>query len=461
MLKVDLRGYHFGFSDTLADQIGLETGQKVEVRYGNKIWTGKVLVIRNLPPGNENKFFFNPAVVSGPVPPDKTGLSLHFISKGVFQLGPVLGILAHMTGKEDRLFGEQTSFLKKLIRIGRTMNMLVYIFSPGDVYWEPGVVCGYTLDGTGEEKIWQQAFYPFPDVIYDRGLFPSGDHRRAAGEFRKKMRSLAAGRYFNPAFFGKWKTHRWFQEHPSLCRHLPETALVEKDADIIKMLEHHPEIYLKPVGGSSGRGILKITRLKEGACFYEGRVGGRLQRSPVLNITEMLAGLRPALSKRKHIAQQGIRLAKYRDRVFDVRALVQKDGAGRWVLTGMAARVARSGAFITNVHAGGKAEKVSTVLREAFSDNGYLQEHVQANLRHLAILACIWIEERTGQKFGEIAVDLAVAADGQVWFIELNAVPGRTVFRRIGATATADRALSRPLEYARFLAGFAGPGPNH
>ncbi|MFZ5641270.1 MAG: hypothetical protein ACOY4Q_11375, partial [Bacillota bacterium] len=208
LLKVDLMGYHFGLSDALADQMGLKTDQEVEVRYGNKIWTGKVLVIRNLPPGNENKLFFNPTVISGPVSPDNTGISLHFISKGVFRLGPVLGILAHRTGKQARLFGEQTSFLKKLIRTGRTMNMLVYVFSPGDVYWEPGVVCGYTLNGTGEEKTWQQAVYPFPDVIYDRGLFPSGEQRRAAAEFRKRMRAQAAGRYFNPAFFGKWKTHR-------------------------------------------------------------------------------------------------------------------------------------------------------------------------------------------------------------------------------------------------------------
>lgn len=458
ILNVDLKGYHFGLSDILASQFGLTTDQSIEVRYGNTVWPGKVLVIRNLPPGNDNRFFINPILIPDPKPPDNTGFSLLTGMRGKFRLGPVLGILSHRTGKPLRLFGEQSSFLKKLIRAGRSMNILVFVFSPAEVNWKPGLIYGYTLTGTGGEETWRQGIYPLPDVIYDRGLFPPGDYRRAATEFRKKMRAAAAGRYFNPAFFGKWKTHRWFMEHPTLRLHLPETVLAEKDNDVTGMIERHPEVYLKPVGGSSGRGIIKITRQTDDKYSYERRIKGRPERSQELSTAELITILRPTLVKRKHIVQEGIRLAKYMGRTFDIRALVQKDGSGRWSLTGLAARVAAPNAFITNVHAGGKAEKVSTALGEAFSFNSQLQEIILSGLQHLSLLACSWIEQRTGQKFGEIAVDLGVATDGRVWLIELNAVPGRTVFRRIGAPAVADRALTRPLEYTRFLTGCTNSG---
>ncbi len=458
LFKVDLKSYHFGLAGALADKIGLLTDQTAKVRYGNNTWTGKVLVIRNLPPNNEHLFFLNTNIITGPTPPDNINVSLVSGKDGTLRLGPVLGILSHCTGKPARLFGEQTSFLKKLIRIGRSQNMLVYVFSPAEVNWQQGTISGYTLTGTGDDEIWLQTVYPFPDVIYDRGLFPPGEQRRAAAEVRKKLRTANDIKYFNPAFFGKWKTHRWFLEHSSLRLHLPETVLAESANDVCSMIESFPEIYIKPVGGSSGRGIIKISRLANGKYFYERRVKGRSQGLAVADNRELSAIIQPALSKRKHIVQQGIRLAKYKNRTFDVRVLMQKNGAGRWVLTGIAARVAGENAFITNVHAGGKAEKISTVLAAAFSYNNHLQNSILANLRRLALLACVWIEERTRLQFGEIAVDLGVAADGYVWFIELNAVPGRTVFRRIGASAIAARALCRPLEYARYLAGFNNAG---
>ena len=458
LLKVDLIGYLMGLSVSVAENMGLKTDQVVNIGFGNKTWTGKFLIIPNLPPGNEDKLFLN-ANLSDPTPPDFTGISFYRADE-VLRLGPVLAILAYRTGKPSRFYGEQTSFLKKLITIGRAMKMLVYVFSPDDVNWEKGIINGYSLAGDSPEETWQQSVYPFPDVIYDRGLFPPGDHRREAALLRKRFRSSAAVKYFNPAFFGKWKTHRWLAEHPSLRLHLPDTLLIKSIRDVITMADRYQEIYLKPIGGSSGRGIIKISREQDGTYICERRVKRITETLTAVDSTGLINILSPSLTAKKHVAQQGIRLATYQGRRFDVRALMQKNSSGCWVLTGMAARVAQGNAYITNVHAGGNAEKISTVIADAFSFDADLQEYILANIRRLSLLACTWIEEKTGQQFGEIAVDLGVAADGYIWFIELNAVPGRTVFRRIGATNIAARALTRPLEYARYLAGLGNTKPD-
>ncbi|MNL43231.1 hypothetical protein D3C87_1657360 [compost metagenome] len=50
---------------------------------------------------------------------------------------------------------------------------------------------------------------------------------------------------------------------------MPETLLYQSSADLQRMLKFSPVVYVKPINGTGGRGILRIERLKEGKSLYD------------------------------------------------------------------------------------------------------------------------------------------------------------------------------------------------
>ncbi|PKM80338.1 MAG: hypothetical protein CVU89_14070 [Firmicutes bacterium HGW-Firmicutes-14] len=374
----------------------------------------------------------------------------------VIRLGPLIGILANRYENSGRPFGEQTSFFRKLRREAQTLHGFCYAFSPWDIRWENNTVRG-SVPPLPDDKTtgWQTRVLPMPDVVYDRGLFPKGEKRQAATETRKILRRHPVIKIFNPAFFGKWKTHKLLAKHEDLYHHLPETKLVSSMSDIQAMLKRHAAIYLKPSGGSSGKGIICITSGTAGRTLRY-RKAGKIITEKITGPGQLETTLRSLIGGRRYIVQQGLDLAGIDGSPFDIRVLMQKNLHGSWKLTGMAARVAAGGSFLSNIHAGGRAEQISSIIIRVFPQETQAQK-VIGDIRRLSSLAVAFVSTEMNPLFGEIAVDLGIDKSGKVWFIELNAVPGRSVFRRIKALNALSRAISRPMEYACYLSGF-GPG---
>nr|WP_284646839.1 YheC/YheD family protein [Paenibacillus chinjuensis] len=70
----------------------------------------------------------------------------------------------------------------------------------------------------------------------------------------------------------------------------------------------------------------------------------------------LLRWLRRFTGRRSYLVQPYLQLHDASGDAYDVRSLVQKDGAGRWQLTGMAVRQGQGGSLTSNLHGGGKAE---------------------------------------------------------------------------------------------------------
>src|SRR5690606_40948847 len=81
---------------------------------------------------------------------------------------PILAISARTF--RSQLFGEQTSYLRGILRIARKKGMRGYVFSPGDIDWTRLQVKGWTPAGSR----WRRSWFPLPDVVYERawGLGP-------------------------------------------------------------------------------------------------------------------------------------------------------------------------------------------------------------------------------------------------------------------------------------------------
>jgi len=372
----------------------------------------------------------------------------------LWRLGPLIGIFANRFNSPDKPFGEQSSFICKLRTAASRMNAFCYVFSPVDIDWKNRTISG-TIPPLPEDisARWHTVTLPFPDVIYDRGLFPKGEKRKAATEVRKVLRKDPDLKFFNPAFFGKWKTHQLLSGHEILYNHLPETRLYTSINDVRELLSRHATVYLKPSSGSSGKGIIRLASSPNGFVL-SCRISKMVKTVEILTQGQLEACLNKLTQGRRYIVQQGLNLAKFKGNPFDIRILMQRNRHGQWRRTGMAARVAGSGNFISNIHAGGHAANISAVIPVAFPEQ-VRAWNILNDIRRLSSLVAAWVITESSSLFGEIAVDLGVDQSGKVWIIELNAIPGRSVFRHIKAMDLLQNAITRPMEFAFFLSGFS------
>jgi len=217
---------------------------------------------------------------------------------------------------------------------------------------------------------------------------------------------------------------------------------------VSSMLRKYPIVYLKPISGTGGRGILRIEKLKNGMLLVEGR---NLERKIIQARRITLAGLNTFLStwnlsSRRYIAQQGIQLKLDNGRVHDYRMLVQKNEEGKWQVTGCAGRVGARGSVTANLHGGGKAVAMQTLLQEWMKDEAAIAS-IKKEAERFGIGAAQHLEKTFGS-LCELAFDIAIDRDGHIWMIEVNPKPAREVFFQAGETEVYQNAIVNPLKYA-------------
>ncbi len=374
----------------------------------------------------------------------QAGISLNITrADKMLRLGPLVGVLAARYSKERSSFGAQNTFFRSLMSSIRNLNGSGFVFCPQDIDRERKCINGYYLSGKTDER-WKRMYFPLPDVCYNRYFTDAA----AVGSYHTVALLARYGvRTFNNSIGSKWAVHRLLEQHSKVASHLPETRLLESSQSLISMLKRHKEVYLKPPGGCKGRGIVRVSRRK--GTYLVKTAGGDnsfVYRRP----QEILARIRISMDCSMPIIQQSIRF-KENDRHIDFRVLVQKNRSNEWKVTGTAARVGASGKITTNLHTGGKAEEPETILQ----DRGFESLQISAiskELEELALRIAAIIDSKA-RSLGELGLDFLVDTDGKVWFLEANPKPGRRSFSEISPDMR-KVAVSRPMEYACYLAGF-------
>ncbi len=352
-------------------------------------------------------------------------------------LGPILGVFTVRTpafgGKRPGPYGARAAIYRPLLQRAEKQGMLVYLFSPQDIDPLGRTVLGYGLQG-GK---WGFARYPLPDVVYDR--VPSRRDEQRQDVVRAKELLQKECHYFNPAYLNKWDVHSMLVKRAESAVYLPETRLLNTLADLTYFVARYDEVYLKPTMSSVGRGIMKVTKT-DGGYLLHRRQGQSGTPSFYPSVTQVYAALGPVRRKSTYLVQQGIDLATFRGRHFDIRALAQKNGAGHWTVTGMAARVAAPGAIVTHVPNGGMRQPLIRVVPDERLAS------IRQQLRKAGRVIPKVLEEEMGKIFGELSLDLAIDSSGKVWLIEANAKPFQ-----FDEPAIRGIARQRLLDYACYL----------
>lgn len=306
---------------------------------------------------------------------------------------------------------------------------------------QPGKrVTAYLKSGQG----YVRQTIPLPKVIHNRTFFKrSSDRSRAEQLIRSGVTIFnACNRY------DKTLIHVLLMQDENIRPHLPETLPARPDA-LKELMSRHSALMIKPVRGSIGVGIMHLQSLGERLWELKYQISGHRGRIGriVFSADRLPRLLLNRIRKRKYLVQKRLPLATYNGCPFDLRVSVQRDATGEWQVTGIAGKVAKRGAYVTNVAQGGTVFPLSSLL----SEYPHLDAAaVEADIRDLGLRIA---NSLSLQLFGlaDLGLDIAITEQGYPMFIECNCRDQRYSFLEGGMPETWKATYRNPMGYAAYL----------
>lgn len=382
--------------------------------------------------------------------PQHARLRLHYQPEArTLSAGPLLGVLmSRVYRKPDRPFGSNTAFCKELTDAFREEGGSVFFFTPQEIANERSRLRGWIWHGG-----WQQATFPVPDVVYNRLTKRKLENSAVVQRFFKQLKSKYRSHVFNEKFLNKTEVFQALQQDAKLLRYLPESHLLNNYTTLHTMCQKYRAVFLKPIRGSLGKGIIRITR--QGADAYSMQTMSYSQPKVQFfnSMPKVYKALAAKMKRTRYQIQQGLPLLHIQQRPVDFRALVQKNGKGTWALTSIVARIAGQNHFVSNIARGGALSPVREALQQSTLASVKTKK-VHLQLKTAALALANGIEQQVPYHFGEMGVDLAVDHNGKVWLLEINSKPSKND----NTALQSDRirpSVKKIVQYTRFLSGHA------
>ncbi|MBO8158418.1 YheC/YheD family protein [Thermosyntropha sp.] len=269
---------------------------------------------------------------------------------------------------------------------------------------------------------WVQKKFDFPDIVYNRLSYRSEEKKVQVQNTLNKLQQKNMF-LFNTRFLNKWEVHQALKNNPEIASYLPRTSVFSKSA-LYEFINTYDEVFLKPHNSSRGKGIIKIIK-KPGKQLVFASVESKplvwIKCKSFENLYHRLQVYIPY--PKYYLLQQGINLAKFQKRIFDLRMQVQKDGNGKWVLTGIGVRVAAPNRFVTHIPNGGKAAPFEEVINEVFRNR---KEHIEKIKRQIRIICKVvpeTLEKHLGINLAIISLDVGIDINGDLYIFEVNSKP--------------------------------------
>lgn len=345
----------------------------------------------------------------------------YYIEKDILRLGPSVGILT--SSKKQNISipkGKKGRLLKEMINYGQKKGVFIFFFYADGVNWKRKTVKGYSTDNNGK---WITGNYGMPSIVYNRIQYRSIESKSNVKTLLQNLNADPEIFVFNSRFLNKWEVSEVLWGFETGQKFSPETKKFNRK-NLRDMLGKHPELFLKPINNSRGQGIIKIISNRNNSFRYSkaNTSSPKWQSSSSFyNLSEALS--RMGVKENRYLIQQGIDLARFNDKVFDLRTQVQKDATGKWIITGVAARVAGKGRFVTHIPNGGSAHSIEEVLKEVFGTLSATRDFIDRQLKTICSVIPPKLEEGLGINLAILSLDIGIDSAGNLWILEINSKP--------------------------------------
>ena len=371
---------------------------------------------------------------------------LHVIQKDdTLHFGPLIGIITSgFTSIKSKPVGDRSSFFSRLMRFQAKYGVVFILFGKDHINWDEGTITGFSYNEQG----WEQTKTPFPNVIYDR--LPN---RKMEGEekfrsVKKKLQEEYLIPWFNPGFFNKLDVFERIEQDNKAKEYLPETHAFTSFNVIEHMLSKYGHVYVKPQNGSLGSGIHQILYDRSSDfyyCRFKDKDGNKRLRK-YQTVERLFNNLFKYKSLPSMMVQQGINLMRYDHHPVDFRVHTNKDQAGNWTVSAIAAKVAGSGSPTTHIKYGGEVKTLEEIVPDA-----KLRKKLKDRITEASLILSQALERNIEGIIAEIGFDLGIDKEGKIWLFEANSKPGRSIFIHPDLKAFEKLTRTLMLSYAIYL----------
>lgn len=361
------------------------------------------------------------------------------------RIGPAIGVLLPRGSSDlDRPFGNVTAFCRELHGASRIYGGIVYFFTP---------------DGAASSEIegWRFIYprfkrmkLPVPDVVYNRLTTRKLENKDSVQHFFHNVKSRHHGHIFNEKFLDKNEVFSALAKNPSIQKHLPESRLFTRYEQLATMSKRYGSVFLKPVTGSLGKGIIRVSRTRSRILCQFANVNGAAHKI-YPSISKAFPAIKSRVQGKRYLIQQGLRLITVQDRPVDFRALVQKNDRGRWTITSIVGRIASNQSFVSNVARGGTLCPARSALA-ASNLSSSRQASTLILLKKAAIAIAETLEDEIHAHLAELGIDLAVDQAGRVWLLEVNSKPSKNDGTPL-SEGKIRPSVKKMLQYSRSISG--------
>ncbi|UOF92671.1 YheC/YheD family protein [Fodinisporobacter ferrooxydans] len=357
----------------------------------------------------------------------------------------LMGVMtARLAAKKDRRKSLGLTW-DRLARHAMAEGLRIVVFHPHYIDWNHKKISGWEFVKIADDAlVWQWKRHKFPRVIYDGAFLYDIRKQPEYLQARRKLRTLHVP-LFNPALPNKYRLHELLVQTDA-GPYIPTTTKIYSVKSCINFIQKHHWVFLKPVRGSGGRGIIEVRKQADESfqiCF-ETKSQKRIHR--VVHADELRHSLRNLLRKSGFLAQIGVPLISYQEQKIDFRVPLYRDNHGDWQSIGIICKLGKKGMPVTNFHSGGTIIPFSQVV--AFHKESGFVFPAPERMIECAKKGAKAISDAI-PNLGLIGIDVGVDIYGNPWMLDFNPRPGRDIMKR----KQIDQAMKYTAQFSKFLIG--------
>lgn len=242
----------------------------------------------------------------------------------------------------------------------------------------------------------------------------------------------------------KWTKTNIMLKSEYLRQYMPTTKLFSRSS-LQSMLSDYGMVYVKPINGMHGNGIIRVERTTVPSIGYRFQMNTKAIFSTTFD--QLFKQLVKQKKKRSYLVQRGIHLLRHQKRRFDIRVMVQKNLRNEWEVTGIIGRLAHPAKIVTNYHSGGTPMAIDRLMADHSTSSELAA--FKNRLRKLCISIANNLQE-TYPNLKELGVDIAIDAKLHPWILEVNTSPDPFIFRKLPDQSVFQKVYRYAKAYGRF-----------
>lgn len=219
----------------------------------------------------------------------------------------------------------------------------------------------------------------------------------------------------------KWQRYNILIKNPTIKTYIPETLIFTKN-NFTKLLKKYPAVYLKPIDGTGGAGIIKVSSADNRFTLHYKKT-----KQVFTLFSTTYKEVANIIQTRPYMVQQGIDLISINDRPIDFRFLLLKPDK-EWLYMGAIGKIGKREMIVTNKARGGKPILLNIALAKTLNMSNKQIIELENKLFSLGKEIGNLLSKEF-RHVRELGMDIAIDSQANIYVLEINAMPNFTLFK--------------------------------